>query len=78
MAEPGTSDKAQQDQDRAPSRPVALAPLANSTVPKADGAVHGGEAAKPGQMDGDDDSRPSGPGPAAQTGSAPRSGPKTG
>ncbi len=55
MREPNASNTAQQNQDQSKPKPVKLDPLGNSTVPDADGPVHGGEAAKPGQMDGDDD-----------------------
>ncbi|MEJ0027409.1 MAG: hypothetical protein WDN01_15395 [Rhizomicrobium sp.] len=61
MAEPNESNSAQQNQDRQKPGPVKLDPLANRTVPAADGAVHGGEVTKPGQMDGDEDVSPSAP-----------------
>ncbi|MEI9990071.1 MAG: hypothetical protein WDM86_08540 [Rhizomicrobium sp.] len=61
MAEPNESNSAQEKQDRRKPKPVALDPLANHTVPVADGAVHGGEETKPGQMDGDEDISPSAP-----------------
>ena len=61
MAEPNESNAAQQNQDKARPKPVTLDPLANRTVPLADGAVHGGEETKPGQMSGDEDVSPSAP-----------------
>ncbi|MEJ1967403.1 MAG: hypothetical protein WDN03_02010 [Rhizomicrobium sp.] len=59
MREPETSNAAQQRQ--APAAGVSLDPLANRTVPTATGAVHGGEATKPGQMQGDEDLSPGAP-----------------
>ena len=61
MAEPNNSNAAQQNQDKTAPKPVPLDPLANRTVPKADGAVHGGEETKPGQMSGDEDISPNAP-----------------
>ena len=61
MSEPNDSNTAQQNQDVARPKPVALDPLGNRTVPLADGAVHGGEETKPGQMSGDEDASPSAP-----------------
>jgi len=61
MAQPDDSNAAQQKQDETKPKPVPLDPLANRTVPKADGAVHGGEETKPGQMSGDEDISPSAP-----------------
>jgi hypothetical protein len=55
MREPSISNTAQQNSDKAKPAKVKLDPLANHTVPEADGAVHGGEETKPGQMDGDED-----------------------
>ena len=55
MTEPSASNTAQQKQDQAKPKPVKLDPLGNSTTDIPDGAVHGGEIAKPGQMDGDED-----------------------
>ena len=55
------SNTAQQDQDKAKPAKVKLDPLGNRTVPDADGAVHGGEETKPGQMDGDEDLSPNAP-----------------
>ena len=55
MTEPNVSNTAQQKQDQAKPKPVKLDPLGNSTTDIPDGAVHGGEIAKPGQMDGDED-----------------------
>lgn len=51
MREPDASNTAQQNQDK---------PLKPGT-PDTSGAIHGGEAAKPGQMDGDEDASPSDP-----------------
>jgi len=61
MAEPNESNAAQQNQDKKMPKPVKLDPLANRTVPEADGSVHGGEETKPGQMSGDEDISPSAP-----------------
>ncbi len=61
MAEPNESNAAQEKQDAKKPKPVKLDPLGNHTVPVADGAVHGGEETKPGQMDGDEDISPSAP-----------------
>ncbi len=61
MTEPSNSNAAQQDQDKTRPKPVKLDPLGNHTVPEADGAVHGGEDTKPGQMSGDEDVSPSAP-----------------
>jgi hypothetical protein len=55
MTEPNASNTAQQKQDQVKPKPVKLDPLGNSTTDIPDGAVHGGEIAKPGQMDGDED-----------------------
>jgi hypothetical protein len=55
MTEPKASNIAQQEQDQAKPKPVARDPLGNSTTDIPDGAVRGGEIAKPGQMDGDED-----------------------
>lgn len=55
MTEPSASNAAQQTQDQKKPKPVKLDPLGNSTTDIPDGAVHGGEIAKPGQMDGDED-----------------------
>jgi len=55
MTEPNASNAAQQKQDQAKPKPVKLDPLGNSTTDIPDGAVHGGEITKPGQMDGDED-----------------------
>ena len=55
MTEPNASNAAQQKQDRVKPKPVKLDPLGNSTTDMPDGAVHGGEIAKPGQMEGDED-----------------------
>jgi len=55
MTEPNVSNTAQQKQDQGKPKPVKLDPLGNSTIDIPDGAVHGGEIAKPGQMDGDED-----------------------
>jgi hypothetical protein len=59
MREPNASNTAQQESDRVTPKPVKLDPLGNRTVPEADGAVHGGEETKPGQMAGDEDASPS-------------------
>ena len=59
MTEPSESNTAQQSSDKAKPAKVKLDPLGNHTVPEADGAVHGGEETKPGQMDGDEDASPS-------------------
>lgn len=59
MREPANSNIAQQESDAAKRGPVKLDPLGNHTVPDADGAVHGGEETKPGQMAGDEDISPS-------------------
>jgi len=61
MTQPSDSNAAQQNQDKKMPRPVKLDPLGNRTVPLADGAVHGGEETKPGQMSGDEDISPSAP-----------------
>ncbi len=61
MAEPNESNSAQEKQDKAKPKIVPLDPLGNRTVPEADGAVHGGEETKPGQMSGDEDISPSAP-----------------
>jgi hypothetical protein len=61
MAEPNDSNSAQQNQDKTLPKPVKLDPLGNRTVPAADGAVHGGEETKPGQMSGDEDVSPGAP-----------------
>ncbi|HEY0105834.1 MAG TPA: hypothetical protein VGB91_07090 [Rhizomicrobium sp.] len=61
MPEPDISNAAQQNQDRAVPRPVTRDPLGNRTTDIPDGAVHGGEAAKPGQMEGDADIPPDAP-----------------
>jgi len=61
MTEPSDSNTAQQNQDKAKPKPVKLDPLGNHTVPETDGAVHGGEETKPGQMSGDEDISPSAP-----------------
>ena len=55
MTEPNVSNAAQHRQDRGKPKPVKLDPLGNSTIDFPDGAVHGGESAKPGQMEGDED-----------------------
>ncbi|MEI9996502.1 MAG: hypothetical protein WDM91_18035 [Rhizomicrobium sp.] len=61
MREPDSSNTAQQDSDKAKRAPVKRDPLGNSTTDIPDGAVHGGEDTKPGQMDGDEDLSPSAP-----------------
>ena len=61
MTEPNASNNAQHNQDRGKPRPVKLDPLGNRTTDIPDGAVHGGEAAKPGQMAGDEDVSPNAP-----------------
>lgn len=61
MTEPNASNAAQQRQDKATRTGVTLDPLANRTVPDADGAVHGGEETKPGQLQGDEDISPNAP-----------------
>jgi hypothetical protein len=58
MREPANSNTAQKDSDRVTPKPVKLDPLGNHTVPDADGAIHGGEETKPGQMAGDEDASP--------------------
>jgi len=55
MTEPNVSNTAQQNADKGKPKPVKLDPLGNSTTDIPDGAVHGGEIAKPGQMEGDED-----------------------
>jgi hypothetical protein len=52
MREPDISNQAQQNQDK----PGPAAPVRDRS-----GAIQGGEAAKPGQMDGDEDVSPSAP-----------------
>ncbi|HXC54783.1 MAG TPA: hypothetical protein VNU97_05785 [Rhizomicrobium sp.] len=59
MREPEISNTAQQRQDK--PAPAQRDERANSTLPRGSGAVHGGEAAKPGQMDGDEDVSPDPP-----------------
>ncbi|HJW42174.1 MAG TPA: hypothetical protein VJ476_13245 [Rhizomicrobium sp.] len=61
MREPNASNTAQQKSDSVKPAPVKLDPLANCTVPEEDGAVHGGEETKPGQMQGDEDISPNAP-----------------
>ncbi len=58
MPQPDISNTAQQNQDKAMPKPVKLDPLGNRTTDIPDGAVHGGEEAKPGQMQGDEDVSP--------------------
>ena len=55
MNEPNVSNAAQHSQDRKMPKPVKLDPLGNRTTDIPDGAVHGGEETKPGQMEGDED-----------------------
>jgi hypothetical protein len=55
VTQPNDSNAAQQRQDKATKTGVRLDPLANRMTDIPDGAVHGGEAAKPGQMEGDAD-----------------------
>lgn len=55
MTEPNVSNTAQQNSDKGKPKSVKLDPLGNSTTDIPDGAVHGGEIAKPGQMEGDED-----------------------
>jgi len=55
MTEPNVSNTAQQNSAKGKPKPVKLDPLGNSTTDIPDGAVHGGEIAKPGQMEGDED-----------------------
>jgi hypothetical protein len=57
MREPDRSNAAQQNQDRKGSAPGAAIDES--------GAVHGGEAAKPGQMEGDADVDSNAPPPGA-------------
>jgi hypothetical protein len=61
MREPNASNTAQQKSDSVKPAPVKLDPLGNRTVPEEDGAVHGGEETKPGQMQGDEDISPNAP-----------------
>jgi hypothetical protein len=63
MREPNISNTAQEKSDAVKRPKVVLDPLGNHTVPEADGAVHGGEETKPGQMDGDEDMSPNAPQP---------------
>ena len=60
--EPDTSNSAQQNSDKVTPKPVPLDPLGNRTTDIPDGAVHGGEETKPGQMEGDEDISPGDPG----------------
>ena len=59
MREPNDSNNSQHKSDAVTPPPVKLDPLGNRTVPEGDGAVHGGEETKPGQMAGDEDASPS-------------------
>ncbi len=61
MTEPDRSNAAQQRQDKATKTGVVLDPLGNRTIDIPDGAVHGGEETKPGQMQGDEDISPNAP-----------------
>ena len=61
MREPNTSNDAQHRSDAAEPARVKLDPLGNRTTDIPDGAVHGGEETKPGQMDGDEDISPNAP-----------------
>lgn len=66
MRQPQFSNKAQQDQDPATApvlkRPEEEADGVGPTLkPLVDGAIHGGEETKPGQMQGDEDLSPSAP-----------------
>jgi hypothetical protein len=65
MKQPGISNTAQEDQeakgaaDRARFR--AETEKLGARIKTGDGAVHGGEETKPGQMDGDEDISPNAP-----------------
>jgi hypothetical protein len=65
MPEPDISNKAQQSQEEASKtdlkKPGREADAVGATLKPADGAVHGGEETKPGQMDGDEDISPNAP-----------------
>jgi hypothetical protein len=66
MPEPDISNKAQQSQEAASAadlkKPGREADAVGARLkPGSDGAVHGGEETKPGQMDGDEDIAPNAP-----------------